>query len=61
VLTYWHHTEEKSHNVKQLRKANQEEVEIYLEGGDIPTIGKRILNMLNKLLNKRDKLKFKAS
>lgn len=61
VLTYWHHTEEKSHNVKQLRKANQEEVEIYLEGGDIPTIGKRILNMLNKLLNKRDKLKLKAS
>jgi len=61
VLTYWHHTEEKSHNVKVLRKANQLEVENYLNGGDIPTLKKRILNTINKLFNKSDKLKFKVS
>jgi len=61
ALTYWHHSEEKSHNVKILRKANQQEVENYLEGGDIPTLGRRILNTFNKLINKRDNIKSKVS
>lgn len=61
ALTYWHHSEEKSYNVKILRKANQQEVEKYLEGGDIPTLGRRILNTFNKLINKRDNIKSKVS
>jgi hypothetical protein len=31
------------------------------DGGDIPTLKKRILNTINKLFNKSDKLKFKVS
>jgi predicted transcriptional regulator len=53
VLTYWHHTEERSHNAQKLRKATKIEVEDYLEGRDIPTLKRRVLNMITKLFNKK--------
>ena len=61
VLTYWHKTEEQSYNTKTLRKANKEEVENYLEGRDVSTLKKRMVNMINKLFNKHDELKSKVS
>ena len=61
VLTYWHKTEEQSCNTKTLRKANKEEVENYLEGRDVSTLKKRMVNMINKLFNKHDELKSKVS